>query len=115
MSDKCSSPIQVCARAGSLLLFGGGNDLTIYPDGYIDETRTFDGQHWTLLSVSPRPPPRQGAGLATQGRRVVLFGGVDPQNARQLNDTWTFDGSSLTQLTLSDAGYWRDDDGRCGR
>ncbi len=44
------------------------------------------------------PPARYFASMATLGGQVVLFGGY---GGNYLNDTWTFDGSSWTQVTGS--------------
>jgi hypothetical protein len=38
--------------------------------------------------------------MATLGNKVVLFGGTS-QGSGALNDTWTFDGTSWTQLPVS--------------
>ena len=59
---------------------------------------------WTQLSPSHAPPPRYGAAMAYDSTRhqVVLFGGEGPVTnvygpVPNLNDTWTWDGTTWTQ------------------
>lgn len=59
---------------------------------------------WTQVSPSNAPPPRYGAAMAYDSihHQVVLFGGEGPVTnvygpVPNLNDTWTWDGTTWTQ------------------
>lgn len=77
---------------GAMVLFGGVNR-----PGAVNATWTFDGTTWSQLSPATSPSARFGAAMAydpTLGR-MVLFGGMQGATAdTQLNDTWTFDGTT---------------------
>ena len=92
---------------GVTVLFGGfggidpvQNIIILYGD-----TWEWDGSDWTQVSAGggSEPAGREGQGMAydSQRNRVVMFGGADIANV--LNDTWTWDGSSWTNLNLSPA------------
>ena len=89
------------------VLFGGfggidpvQNIIILYGD-----TWEWDGTDWTQISAGggSAPAGREGQGMVydAQRDRVVMFGGADISNV--LNDTWTWDGSSWTNLNLSPA------------
>lgn len=67
-----------------------------------DSGWTWDGSRWTRVgSPGNVPSPRDLTALAYDEHRdrVVLFGGVDPQNSRRFyGDTWEWDGSSWTRV-----------------
>jgi N-acetylneuraminic acid mutarotase len=86
-------------KTRTVVLFGGST-----AGGYSNDTWTFDGTSWTQVCVSNRPPARSALPLATLGNEVVLFGGASStalSTGRNLNDTWTFDGTSWTQVSVS--------------
>ena len=82
---------------GTLVLFGG--DTHTAPNGLRNGTWTFDGNTWTALNPTHRPPPRYGASLAYDpvNNELVLFGGEGENGT--LGDTWTFDGTDWTDHT----------------
>ncbi len=86
-----------------LILFGGG-------DYNSNATWNFDGTTWTQLntgsdagctdSCSASPMARSGAGLEYNPAlgQLVLFGGLAGVGFDNLNDTWTWDGTTWTQV-----------------
>jgi N-acetylneuraminic acid mutarotase len=94
-----------------VVLFGGFRGFTKFENPYttkavpLNDTWTFDGTSWTQLSVSNSPPARAGALMATLGNEIVLFGGFVAFGGYAagnfLNDTWAFDGTSWTQVSIS--------------
>jgi RHS repeat-associated protein len=84
----------------SLLLFGGSAGGS----SALDDTWSFDGRAWKRLAPASRPPARTGAGMVFDADlgRLVLTGGAQLGAAaapRDLNDTWTWDGSRWSQLS----------------
>ena len=78
-----------------LVLFGGNKTSTIYSDTW---TRT--GSTWTQQHPATSPSARTGAGLvydaATQ--QLLLFGGGATTAGPFNGDTWTWNGTTWTQL-----------------
>lgn len=63
------------------------------------ETWLLRDQTWQRLSTLASPPPRGAAGLAWDGREILLFGGSASLGSDQvMRDTWTFDGVSWTRV-----------------
>ena len=88
--------VEACAAydriRNEMVLFGGTG-----PDGFFNETWTFDGQAWTMHeSQADGPSTRVGCGMTydRRSRVVVMFGG---NNNGSLNDTWEWNGTSWTQ------------------
>ena len=86
-----------------IVLYGGG------PEDVSGDTWTFDGSKWTEHAI-PGPAARNLTGMAALGDRAVLFGGqlADSCKGTQacpafMNDTWSFDGTSWTQLSPATA------------
>lgn len=87
-----------------VLLFGGqtggGASATVFGD-----TWAWAGDGWLQFHPHTSPPARSGASLGydASSRRMILYGGgwdfysqtVDPAR----NDTWSWDGSTWTQLS----------------
>jgi Galactose oxidase, central domain len=71
-------------------LFGGIDGFK-----YLNDTWTFDGEHWTKIRVTGAPPARASAGAAYDSKlkQVVLFGGY---NGQYLDDTWLWNGATST-------------------
>jgi hypothetical protein len=95
----------VATLGDNIVVFGG-----VSSSGFeaIKETWTFDGKNWTLQSVAG-PPARAYASMVTVDDKVVLFGGENDdtgigQAPNYLGDTWTWDGSSWTQVEGSGPG-----------
>jgi len=90
-----------------LVLFGG--DVSTEGPGTVStpdrDTLTWNAGRWTLRRTASSPPARRDAVMAYDARRrkVVLYGGIglaaSPVTGTQdqLDDTWTWDGSSWTQ------------------
>ena len=92
---------------GVTVLFGGFGGIDPVQNIIIlyDDTWEWDGSDWTQVSAGggSAPAGREGQGMVydSQRNRVVMFGGADISNV--LNDTWTWDGTSWTNLNLSPA------------
>jgi RHS repeat-associated protein/uncharacterized repeat protein (TIGR01451 family) len=84
-----------------LLLFGGSSEAAGL-SGAGDVTWSFDGRSWRQLRPSSRPRGRIGAGMAYDtalGKIVLSMGTTLGPAAQDLNDTWTWDGSTWSQLS----------------
>lgn len=82
---------------GRLTRFGGTDDLE-----YVRGTFVLDDTlGWVDLGI-PSPPPRLRAGMTYDRlrQRIVLFGGHADEN-RRLDDTWEFDGTQWTQISVT--------------
>jgi hypothetical protein len=82
-----------------VVLFGGG----VEPRR--NDTWLYDGTRWTEAVVSQRPALRRAATMAYDAhrQRVVLFGGQvysSDIDTGLLADTWEWDGSAWTQLSV---------------
>ena len=86
---------------GQLLLFGGfGFGGVAGPDS--NDTWDWNGRTWTRLNPGTSPQARYGASMAYDPStgQMVLFGGLDNNsNTDILDDTWTWNGSTWTQLS----------------
>jgi N-acetylneuraminic acid mutarotase len=83
------------ARLGDNAVFFGG--------GTVSDTWTWGGSAWTPNGTAG-PSPRSGAAMARFGDTLVLFGGSstgDASNATLLDDTWTWDGTTWTQVHVT--------------
>jgi hypothetical protein len=70
----------------------GGQMLLVASGGYY----SWNGTDWTEHAIgSGGPSEGGGAGIATLGSNVVLFGGAG-ENFNSLAETWTFDGTNWT-------------------
>lgn len=78
-----------------LVLFGGHTFSTVFGD-----TWTRKGTTWTHQHPASSPSPRTGAAMvydpATQ--QLLLFGGGNPPGAGFMADTWSWNGTTWTQL-----------------
>ncbi|HET8931921.1 MAG TPA: kelch repeat-containing protein [Polyangiales bacterium] len=80
------------------ILFGGCcKNAGAGPAQAWEDTWAWDGQAWTELHPSKRPPPRAAAKLAALGGKLVLFGGRG--GGQVLDDTWEFDGTTWQERT----------------
>jgi hypothetical protein len=87
------------AARKQIVLFGGYNPNLI-SGGELGDTWVSDGTNWTKLNPTTSPTRRSGAAMVYvpwNGGRVILFGGQDQNNAK-LNDTWSWDGVTWTQI-----------------
>jgi hypothetical protein len=96
--DRCCGSIAYDTATETVVLFGGGNGCA-YPAYRYNDTWVFSAKTgWSQIFPATSPSPRQGAGMAydpTTGT-VLLFGGFDVNDV-DLNDTWTWDGTTWTQ------------------
>ena len=83
------------------VLFGGQNEYN-----YLDETWTYNAltNTWTHIPVANGvgPSGRVGAQMAfdTTSGKTILFGGINATTNYPADDTWAFDGSTLTWALL---------------
>jgi hypothetical protein len=97
---RASASMVYDAALGKIVLFGGRVEGI---PGYANDTWTFDGTTWTRVSENGAlgsPPGRQQAMMTYDAGlgKVVLFGGVGNPSVL-LNDTWTFDGTTWTDVS----------------
>jgi len=81
--------------SGQLILFGG------FANGYLNDTWDWNGDSWTELSPPVSPTPRQGASMAYDAAlgEIVLFGGYGGGGEVYDDDTWSWNGSTWTELS----------------
>ncbi len=92
------------ATLGSTVVLFGGADT----NGLQSDTWTFDGTTWTPVSTANSPPSRRDGAMATLGSKVYLFGGYNyvtddagTPHVVPLGDTWSFDGATWNQITIT--------------
>lgn len=89
----------------------GGTSCTSQSCSTVNETWKWDGVSWTQLFPAHSPPPKADASMAYDPatQTIVLFGGSETTsrpgctrgaNCTTYNDTWTWNGSDWTQLTV---------------
>jgi hypothetical protein len=97
------------AAVGNVVLFGGLGLRDL-----LNDTWMWDGRTWIHQKPASSPPARVSASMAYDAARgkLVLFGGTGEhetrENGLQLNDTWTWDGTTWTKqhpVTAPAAGY----------
>lgn len=91
--------------AATDVLFGGAANYS-----YLNDTWTYDGQGWTEHPEAVAPPVQASSGMAYDptSRHVILLGRCPPCDSGstgtlQPGQTWSWDGSSWTQLNPSPA------------
>jgi hypothetical protein len=84
---------------GVTVMFGGAA-----PNSLLADTWEWDGTTWTE-NTTPGPSARYGHAMAFDSANevAVLFGGqsLQPFGQGVLGDTWTYDGTTWTQLAIS--------------
>ena len=83
---------------GRVVLFGG---IMSGASGYYNDTWIWDGTDWTEVLAQNSPPMRAfgGMGFDNSTQSIIYFGGCSGCYADPTYDeTWSFDGSSWTQL-----------------
>lgn len=76
-----------------VVLYGGTRTAIDDDDGIsLGDSYVFDGETWHQVCGACPPGARQAASIASDGERVVLFGGFD-RGTPPTNDTWLFDGA----------------------
>ena len=95
-------------NGSQVVMFGG-----LTTGGLADDTWVFDGTTWTETCGTGTPtdcgvPGRLGATIGWDGHEFVMFGGA-PQAASDIgdptDDTWTFDGTTWTQVCGTSIGH----------
>jgi hypothetical protein len=91
----------MASLAGTPVLFGGYDAN----NNQLSDTWTWGGA-WSEASVTTNPGPRYGAAMASLGNTLVLFGGSNAPGEVTLNvpalaDTWTWSGTTWTNLNVS--------------
>lgn len=81
------------------VMFGGKNAYNYLPETWTYNVTT---NVWTQVSVGAGPSGRIGAQMAfdTQSGKTILFGGLNATNNYPANDTWAFNGATLTWTQL---------------
>lgn len=84
-----------------VVMFGGSPDYFVNSTSTTisqSETWEFDGTRWRFVTLEG-PSARVGAAMGYDRARgvMVLFGGYDRVNSRDLNDTWEYDGRVWVQ------------------
>jgi hypothetical protein len=76
---------------GKVVLFGGSG---------LNDTWTFDGAAWAKGTPATSPSKRYGSAMVYDPAigKIVLFGGAVGMFEPSLTDTWTYDGSTWTQV-----------------
>jgi hypothetical protein len=91
-------------KDGYLLMFGGAS---YGPSGNViyDDTWAWSGREWRQLKPAASPPGRTLGAMAFDpgSQRVLLFGGGSANSDPSRNDTWTWDGTTWTELRPADA------------
>ena len=82
---------------GRVVLFGGLDSNL----AYLADTWEFVGSTWQQVTTPTSPSGRAGIAMAYDDtrRQIVAFGGGD--GAQVLGDTWTYDASGWTQLSVA--------------
>jgi Protein of unknown function (DUF4232) len=91
---------------GQVVLFGGSDGV-----GELADTWLWDGHGWSEAHPAVVPPARERAAMAydPKTKEVVLFGGTvrrSGQTSLALDDTWTWNGTSWTQLHPAHVPPW---------
>jgi hypothetical protein len=92
---RAYSQIAYDKKQNNLLLFGGKNG-----NGNLADTWTWDGKNWTQQHPATSPGPIGGASMAYDDATglVVLFGGCPTGCLQSSAATWTWDGTTWSQL-----------------
>ena len=79
-----------------IIIFGGENE----GPNFFDDTWTWNGVTWTQRFPATSPPARTNSSLAYDAYigEVVLFGGYNYIGGQALNDTWTWNGTTWSQV-----------------
>ncbi len=86
-----------------VVLFGGASGNTL-----LNDTWEWDGESWNEVQIpaSQRPPARQAAGFAYDPDRkcIVMYAGhASASGNASIDDVWSFDGTTWTELSDSGA------------
>jgi hypothetical protein len=100
--SRSSATMAYDSATGTIVLFGG-----LKNGSTLQDTWTWNGTTWTNVTASTvtstnTPPARSAASMDYDAATasVVLFGGYD-SNGNRLQDTWTWNGTTWTNVTAS--------------
>lgn len=101
-SSRSGAALGFDPKRGVMVLFAGGFlnfNSTVTPN---NETWTYNGTDWSLVTVSSPPAKRIGATMAWDpiNQRLLMYGGND-QNGNALADTWAWTGTTWTPVIAS--------------
>jgi hypothetical protein len=84
------------AATRQVVIFGGEDGGA----SFFDDTWTWNGTTWTQQLPATSPPKRTNSSLAYDANigEVVLFGGYNAVRGQVLNDTWTWNGLTWSQV-----------------
>jgi len=105
-----SIPTQPPGSALPMMVYDGHTQTTILFGGIPDvqgaetprnDTWSWDGTSWTQLHPAASPTPRIGATMAYDAdtQTIILFGGSTVLGGAALADTWSWDGSTWSELS----------------
>jgi Dockerin type I domain len=101
LSEREHSGVAYDEATSQLIVFGGDNSV-----GVLNDTWVFSGTRWNRLQPAQPPPARTNPAVVydPDTHTIILFGG-DTHTAPNglLNDTWSFDGTTWTQLQTAHA------------
>jgi hypothetical protein len=91
------------AEDGYLFMSGGTNNPCCMAD--TDDWAFVDG-NWSSISSSPKPLDRflSAAAYDPSIRSVLEFGGFNPESCGNLADTWSYNDSTWTQVSVAGPG-----------
>lgn len=89
---------------GKSVLFGGSALGTTF----LGDTWTWDGSQWTQLAPAASPSPRARGWLEWDllHGRAIYFGGKNTTANTALAETWSWDGTTWTQIATANAPAW---------
>jgi N-acetylneuraminic acid mutarotase len=75
-----------------VILFGGGTDTVNFSDTWAYD---YEADAWTELTSATAPPARSYTAMVydSEGRRMILFGGLDDIGPDDQGEGWTYDGA----------------------
>jgi CSLREA domain-containing protein/uncharacterized repeat protein (TIGR01451 family)/prepilin-type N-terminal cleavage/methylation domain-containing protein len=102
-SARYASSMAYDSARGKIVLFGGYVGAT---SATTNETWEWDGSAWTKMAPASSPGARYYGAMAFDSSRgkTVLFGGSyssPPSPSVSLNDTWEYNGSTWTDVSLA--------------
>ena len=94
------------ASTGDVILFGGSDGFADFGPAdspILDDTWSWNGSTWSKLAPAVVPPARADASMAYDASTgdIVLFGGADDSASGLLDDTWSWNGSTWSELAPS--------------
>jgi cysteine-rich repeat protein len=92
---RISAAMAYDSRTRRVIMFGGYSSST--QGILLNDTWEWNGATWVRRTSELVPAARKGSALASDGTRVLMFGGS--QISDFLQDTWSWNGNAWTRLT----------------